>query len=225
MILEEQALSEADALVERLRRANRRWKALALAACAVAALMAFASFVGSARERRAARGEMHAVIPFVVEAWAEPIDGETADVRIAVNRTRITAPVRAHHSPKEKRISRFGCSLGHSFATGARPLRVRLNVETPHMPITSDGKAPDFEPIMEAIAKVMRKVAGASKEDRPPGKRSTQEAVVLAHDDRRSPSRLLRVDCLRRRPAHQHGPHGAASTTCSRVHRPSLALK
>jgi hypothetical protein len=35
-------MSEADALVERLRRANRRWKALAVVACWALALAAIA---------------------------------------------------------------------------------------------------------------------------------------------------------------------------------------
>jgi Histidine kinase-, DNA gyrase B-, and HSP90-like ATPase len=131
--------------------------------------------------RRAARGELHAVIPFVVEAWGESIDGDHADVRIAVNRTPITAEVRVYYNAKEKNISLFGCGLHHSFPTGRKPLRVRLNVETPHMPIWSEGKAPDFQPFIEAIGKVMRKVANASKMDQPRGKKSTQEAVILEH--------------------------------------------
>jgi hypothetical protein len=44
-------MSEADDLVERLRREKRRWKAAALAACSVV-LMALAWYVGASRSRQ-----------------------------------------------------------------------------------------------------------------------------------------------------------------------------
>jgi hypothetical protein len=47
-------MSEADDLVERLRREKRRWKAAALATWAVIALMAFALFIGVVQARRQA---------------------------------------------------------------------------------------------------------------------------------------------------------------------------
>jgi hypothetical protein len=45
-------MSEADDLVEWHRRENRRWKALALAACVVVALMSIAWYVGASQSRR-----------------------------------------------------------------------------------------------------------------------------------------------------------------------------
>jgi hypothetical protein len=48
-------MSETDALVERLRRANRRWKALAVVACwalALAALACYAIYRGQIETNR-----------------------------------------------------------------------------------------------------------------------------------------------------------------------------
>jgi len=44
-------MSEADALIEQLRRANRRWKALALAACLALVIGAVALYANAYRQR------------------------------------------------------------------------------------------------------------------------------------------------------------------------------
>ena len=44
-------MSEPKDLIEQLRRSNRRWKALALAACSVLVLAALAGFVAMARDQ------------------------------------------------------------------------------------------------------------------------------------------------------------------------------
>jgi hypothetical protein len=44
-------MSDPGALIEQLRRSNRRWKALALAACAALVLAALVGFLAKARER------------------------------------------------------------------------------------------------------------------------------------------------------------------------------
>ena len=131
--------------------------------------------------RRASRGEQHATIPFVVEAWAESINGDRPDVRFSVNRTPITAAMQAYHNAKEKKLSLFGCGLNHCFPAGPRPLRLRVNVETPYMPIASDGKAPDLLPLKDEVFKVLQKVANAAKSQAIGVKKSTQEAVILEH--------------------------------------------
>ena len=49
---------------------------------------------------------------------------------------------------RDKRdIDAFGCGLHHTIATAPKDkhFRIRLNVITPYMPITSDGKAPNLE--------------------------------------------------------------------------------
>jgi hypothetical protein len=54
-------VSDPEALIEQLRRSNRRWKALALAACAVLVLAALVGFVAKSRERMQAEAAMRRV--------------------------------------------------------------------------------------------------------------------------------------------------------------------
>ena len=49
-------------LVEQLRRSNRRWKALALAACAALVLMALVSVVAATRARKQAEQDRKSVV-------------------------------------------------------------------------------------------------------------------------------------------------------------------
>jgi anti-sigma-K factor RskA len=44
-------MSEPNDLIEQLRRSNRRWRALALAACSVLVLAALVGFVAMSREQ------------------------------------------------------------------------------------------------------------------------------------------------------------------------------
>ena len=61
-------------------------------------------------------------------------------------------------------IDVFGCGLRHTVATAPKGTNfaVWLNITTPYMPITSDGKDPNllpfFAPIADAIRKAIRKV-------------------------------------------------------------------
>jgi hypothetical protein len=47
-------MSDSEALIELLRRSNRRWRALALAACAALILAALLGFAATYRQRRQA---------------------------------------------------------------------------------------------------------------------------------------------------------------------------
>ncbi|MFI5458038.1 MAG: hypothetical protein ACHRXM_21585 [Isosphaerales bacterium] len=129
-------------------------------------------------ERKAARGEHDAEIPFVLEAYAEVTD--QADCQVFVNRTPITGNIEAFHSKDTLYI--IGCGLDHNFAIGRRPIRVFLNVETPHMPITSDGKAPDLGPFLREIYQVLETVARRAKKQvagSPEAKGPTMKDIIL----------------------------------------------
>src|SRR5262249_43135600 len=91
-----------------------------------------------------------AVIPFVVEAWAFAGAVKTR-IDVCVNRTPITGDVRAARDKRE--IHAFGCGLRHTIATApiAAQFDIRINLITPYMPITSDGKTPNLAPFLEAI--------------------------------------------------------------------------
>jgi hypothetical protein len=51
-------MTDPEALIEQLRQSNRRWKALALAACAALILAALLGFIATYRQRRQAEVAM-----------------------------------------------------------------------------------------------------------------------------------------------------------------------
>jgi hypothetical protein len=116
----------------------------------------------------------------VVEAFAELAD-ETV-LGVSINRTPVTAEIEAYHQ-KDVLIV-IGCGFEHEFKVGRRPLRIWLNIQTPYVPITSDGKAPDLsghagiiEIALEKVVKSAKRGAGRS------AKEKTQKGVVLKHLD------------------------------------------
>ena len=121
-----------------------------------------------------------AEIPFVVEAWA----GESANMRllVCVNRTPVTSNIEA---ARDKRgIDLYGCGLQHKVAEAPKDksFAIRLNITTPYMPITSDGKEPNLEPFLDGICDA---VAKAVRKARRPGAKEgvTQKDVVLDNLD------------------------------------------
>jgi hypothetical protein len=122
-----------------------------------------------------------AVIPFVVEAWAWVRPNKTA-ILACVNRTPITGEV---HTRRDKRdIDLFGCGLHYTVAKAKKDVQfsIVINITTPYMPITSDGKAPDLEPFFDEIAKAVSK---AVRQAYRPGStdKVTQKDVVLENLD------------------------------------------
>ena len=123
--------------------------------------------------------EPRARIPLVVEAWAYP--HEKSAIVASVNRTPIAA--RLSMTRDKSDVDVFGCGLHHTVATAPKGTNfaVWLNITTPYMPITSDGKDPDllpfFTPIADAIRKAIRKVR------RPAANGASQKNVVLDNLD------------------------------------------
>lgn len=103
--------------------------------------------------------EPRAEIPVVVEAWVCPESKMTLNV--CVNRTPVTGDIFASRDKRE--INIFGCGLANTVAEAPKDknFSIWLNITTPHVPITSDGKEPNLIPflteIKEAIAKAVRK--------------------------------------------------------------------
>jgi hypothetical protein len=142
-------------------------------------LFGFGSYAVSNGTRLFGAAEPFAQIPFVVEAWARRQD--EMYLLMYVNRTPVTGNMDA---TREKRdIDFFGCGLHHNIATAPKDQNfyIWLNVTTPYMPITSDGKEPNLEPflgtISDAVAKAVRKA------QRPNTKGLTQKDVVLDNLD------------------------------------------
>jgi DNA topoisomerase 6 subunit A-like protein len=127
--------------------------------------------------------EPQAAIPFVAEAWAYSHKGmKKTTLCVCVNRTPITGAIQASRDKRD--INAFGCGLAHTIAAAPKDAQfdVRLNVTTPYMPITSDGKEPNLEPFLDAIEDAAAKAV--RKAHRPnAGNKQTQKDVVLEHLD------------------------------------------
>jgi hypothetical protein len=117
-------------------------------------------------------------VPILLEAWAEVHD--EAKVLVSVNRTPVAAEIEAYHEKDTLILS--GCGLHHQFKVGRKPPLLVLNVETPYMPITSDGKAPDLSPILGDIATLTRKILKRVKQGTGTiGRGLSQKEIILAH--------------------------------------------
>jgi hypothetical protein len=127
--------------------------------------------------------EPFAEVPFVVEAWVDELDDDAETTLTAcVNRTPITGDV--HASRDSKDIDFFGCGLANTIAKApkTKQFEIWLNITTPYMPITSDGKAPNLKPFLTKIADAVGKAV--KKATRPSaGSGLSQKSVILDHLD------------------------------------------
>lgn len=126
---------------------------------------------------------MTAHLPYSIEALVEVLDVDAEDQVIAlVNRTPITGEIRVLRQ-KAHQVGIIGCGLGHVFDVGRKPVRIILNVTTPYMPITTDGKEPDLyrylQPLMQVIEKAARKAK--RKDGVVAGARFSQKDVIIAN--------------------------------------------
>ena len=130
-------------------------------------------------EAKFGSSSLEAVIPYVVEAWAAKASRSV--VLASVNRTPVAADFTLYHDKSD--VDVVGCGLNHTVAKAPQgsKLTLWLNLMTPYMPITSDGKEPNLEPflagIVEAAGKAVRKRRGGSASG------ATQKDVVFDHLD------------------------------------------
>jgi hypothetical protein len=179
---------EAETLLAAMRRASRQVKPKRLGAVGPQ----LQSYAGYAREAGAfqiepARGKLPAVMPVVVEAWASPAD--LPAISTYVNRTPITAEMHVSRCMKDKAAyGLMGCGLSDEHQNTACPIKAGrgreyslvVNVTTPHMPITTDGKAPDLSVIGGTIRDTLEKAIRRAKRKNGNGngRQTTQAAVI-----------------------------------------------
>lgn len=119
-------------------------------------------------------------VPVCLEAWAEILDGDDAPgFDVYVNRTPVACETGAWH---ERHTQFFdGCGFSSGVKVGLRPARVVINLETPYVPMTNDGKTPDLGQIAGAVEKVIGKAVGSAKRcarTGPGEKRSLKSMIV-----------------------------------------------
>lgn len=126
---------------------------------------------------------MPAQLPFSIEAFVEVLDEDEKDlVTVLVNRTPITGDVQVIRQ-KAHQIGLIGCGLAHIFEVGRKPVRIAINVTTPYMPITTDGKEPDLQRYLSPLADVIAKASRKAKRKDTAGAtvRLSQKDVILAN--------------------------------------------
>jgi Topoisomerase 6 subunit A/Spo11, Toprim domain len=116
-------------------------------------------------------GSTKAALPFTLEAWARPV--KKPRITLCVNRSPITAELdlfrpKGHHSE----YALVGCQLSHTFrAAQARDFSFLVNLQCPHVPITTDGKSPDLNffcgPLLETLTRVAARAQRASRRSGP----------------------------------------------------------
>jgi hypothetical protein len=123
-------------------------------------------------------------VPFVVEVWGMKAPTDRMDFSwTCVNRTPITSNLSVVKDSDG--VSLNGCGLSWLSVMSTKPKKgayLGLNISTPWMPITSDGKAPDFSRFTDAIVKAMGAVLRKIPND-PVKERVQINDVVFDHID------------------------------------------
>ena len=178
---------ETEALLADMRSTSRQVKPKRLGAVGAQ----FRSEASYAREAgtfqvKPARGSLPAVVPVVVEAWASPDDSPA--IAVFVNRTPITAEIKMDRGMKDKSLyGIFGCGLSSQQHNTALPIKagrgreflIVVNVTSPYMPVTTDGKAPDLSVIEETIRGAIDKAIRRAKRKNANGRKTSQAAVII----------------------------------------------
>jgi hypothetical protein len=131
-------------------------------------------------------------LPVVVEAWAKPHLGDSAAVFL-VNGTPCVAESGAQYREREKATLIYGPGLRLNVGTGKAGIFLHVNIMTPYMPTTSDGKAPAlgvyrdfFGPPIEQAARRARKLL------RPADKPNAKSVVFAGMDEQ---IKIVSDDC------------------------------
>lgn len=109
-------------------------------------------------------GNFDAKLPVTLEVWVSASDDKSlsSDVALYVNKTYITGDV----SIVDKKDGTWFNLGGSKYWTEVKvkgPLSVKINIQTPYMPIKSDGKAPDFGEFMYPLHELLLKVSRKAK--------------------------------------------------------------
>jgi hypothetical protein len=126
-----------------------------------------------------------AEIPFVIEAWAQQLKDRNASATLlaAVNRTPVSGAISVSRDKRD--IDFFGCGLEHTVAKASAGERfsLRFNITTPFMPITSDGKEPDFESFLDTLSTVVQKAVRRARNPSGVAKISMKDIVLENLED------------------------------------------
>jgi hypothetical protein len=107
--------------------------------------------------------KIKAELPVSVEVWAEIRSFPQAS--LFVNRTPMTGKLTVWEEKANLRV--YGCGLHINAPMGRRPVHLRINVDIPYMPITTDGKEPDLGPFGGTVASTAAKAIRVARRTSP----------------------------------------------------------
>lgn len=123
-------------------------------------------------------------LPYSLDVYVEVRDEASAkdSVVVMVNRTAITGEVRIQRQ-KAHEVALIGCGMAHIFEVGRKPVNMIINFTTPYMPVTTDGKEPDFRRYLGDLFETIKKAANKAKRksNQFNGKVYSQRDVIVDH--------------------------------------------
>lgn len=125
-------------------------------------------------------------LPYSMEVYAVSNDDGSDSITLMVNRTPVVGDLRISRIKPSTQVGIFGCGLSHAFEVGRKGVTLYVNITTPFMPITSDGKLPDLKryivPLAEALKKACAKARRLAAKDSA-GKVISQRSVIADNLD------------------------------------------
>lgn len=130
------------------------------------------------------KGDTPEELPYIIEVWAMPEHGDNV---LAVNKTPVIGDWNFHYGDKD--FTAWGCNMYFEIKKrfkGKPKPAIWVNITTPHMKITTDGKEPDLKPIQSEIKAGIEQVIKAAHREAnkaKPAKRSQREIITAEVDN------------------------------------------
>jgi hypothetical protein len=102
-------------------------------------------------------------LPYSIEVYALSNDNGEDNITLMVNRTPVTGDLRISRIRPSTQVGIFGCGLSHGFEVGRKGVTIYVNITTPFMPITTDGKNPDLKRYINPLADALKKACGKAR--------------------------------------------------------------
>jgi len=119
-------------------------------------------------------------LPFSIDAYACCNDSDKDFIMFMVNRTPITGDIKISRH-KSNQVAIFGCGLAHAFEVGRKSVTIYVNLMTPYMPVTTDGKEPDLTRYLNELQQALKKACSKARrlaEKDASGKAISQRNVI-----------------------------------------------
>jgi hypothetical protein len=121
-------------------------------------------------------------IPFVIEVWARKAD--RAKVTMCVNRTPVCASVSIWRADQKTHYTLYGCGLSDEFkACKTAEFEILVNVQSPYVPLVTDGKEPNLDDLSDELFKCLKKAVAQANRKEPRNRlhNNTKKAIVLTN--------------------------------------------